>query len=295
MSAITSAVLAVGAMAYKGFSALDAAKTQSRMAGRLGEQAEDLEKQALADIEQNNLEAVQAPMQIFDTANEYQTVDGSTILEAAKEGDQRGVAATAGKIKATQDAARTESRDAIAKVQTDIAIATAKEGNRKGELVGDLKDERAIELQLEADVLEKNAQTLEAQGTTDLASAGVAAFSALTPAFSSKAGKAAKVLMEANPGLSKTDALAQAEAGLKAAEAANPGGDSLIGATQDKIKGALDGVSNFTGIGDGKDFSESGFSTFTGIGDGKAFDQSVIGSFVGGIDWSKFNFWSKKK
>ena len=114
MAAITSTVLAVGGMAYKGFSAIDAAKSQSREAGRLQDQADELERQALADLEQNRLEAVQVPLQIFDTANELQTLDGSTILEAAAEGDQRGVQATAGKIKATQDAARTEARDTIA-------------------------------------------------------------------------------------------------------------------------------------------------------------------------------------
>ena len=71
---ITSAVLSLGSMAYKGFSAIDAAKSQSREAGRLTEQADELERNALADIEQNRLEAVQAPMQIFDTTNELQTL-----------------------------------------------------------------------------------------------------------------------------------------------------------------------------------------------------------------------------
>ena len=55
MAAITSAVLAVGSAAYKGFSAIDAAKSQSREAGRLEEEALELERQALADLEQNRL------------------------------------------------------------------------------------------------------------------------------------------------------------------------------------------------------------------------------------------------
>ena len=190
MAAVTSAILSVGSMAYKGFSAIDAAKSQSREAGRLEEEALELERQALADLEQNRLEAVQVPMQIFDTANELQTLDGSTILEAAAEGDQRGVAATAGKIKATQDAARTEARDTIAKIQMDLDLQTAKEGNRKGELVSGMKDERAIEKSLEADAMEANANSLSASGTQDLVSAGVGAFSALAPAFKSKEGKA---------------------------------------------------------------------------------------------------------
>ena len=84
------------------------------------------------------------------------------ILEAAAEGDQRGVAATAGKIKATQDAARTEARDTIAKIQMDLDLQTAKEGNRKGELVSGMKDERAIEKSLEADAMQANADALSA-------------------------------------------------------------------------------------------------------------------------------------
>tara|TARA_R110001599_G_scaffold77397_2_gene211255 strand:- start:32 stop:874 length:843 start_codon:yes stop_codon:yes gene_type:complete len=206
MAAITSTVLAIGGMAYKGFSAIDAAKSQSREAGRLTDQAEELERQALADLEQNRLEAVQVPLQIFDTANELQTLDGSTILEAAAEGDQRGVQATSGKIKATQDAARTEARDTIAEVQLDLDTKTAKEGNRKGELVSGLKDERAIEMSLEADVMQKNADALEMSGTSDLVSAGTSAFSALTPAFGTKAGKVADGLIKDDPTLTKTAA-----------------------------------------------------------------------------------------
>ena len=206
MAAITSTVLAVGGMAYKGFSAIDAAKSQSREAGRLQDQADELERQALADLEQNRLEAVQVPLQIFDTANELQTLDGSTILEAAAEGDQRGVQATAGKIKATQDAARTEARDTVADIKLDLDTQTAKEGNRKGELVSGMKDERAIEMSLEADAMQANADALEMAGTGDLVSAGASAFSALTPAFGTKAGKVADGLMEGDPALTKTAA-----------------------------------------------------------------------------------------
>lgn len=211
MAAITSTVLAIGGMAYKGFSAIDAAKSQSREAGRLTDQAEELERQALADLEQNRLEAVQVPLQIFDTANELQTLDGSTILEAAAEGDQRGVQATAGKIKATQDAARTEARDTVADIKLDLDTQTAKEGNRKGELVSGMKDERAIEMSLEADAMQANADALEMAGTSDLVSAGTSAFSALTPAFGSKAGKVADGLMEGDSALTKTEALAKAK------------------------------------------------------------------------------------
>ena len=221
MAAITSTVLAIGGAAYKGFSAIDAAKSQSREAGRLTDQADELERNALADIEQNRLEAVQAPMQIFDTANELQTLDGSTILEAAAEGDSRGVQATAGKIKATQDAARTEARDSIAKIQTDLELQVAKEGNRKGELASEYKTDQAIEMSLEADAMQKNADELQAAGTANLVEAGVGAFSAVNSAFGSKAGKLADKLMEGDSALSKTDALAQANTQINDAMSAD--------------------------------------------------------------------------
>lgn len=266
MAAITSTVLAIGGMAYKGFSAIDAAKSQSREAGRLEDQAEELERQSLADLEQNRLEAVQVPLQIFDTANELQTLDGSTILEAAAEGDQRGVQATAGKIKATQDAARTEARDTMAEVQLDLDTKTAKEGNRKGELVSGFKDKMAIEKNLEAAVMQKNADALELSGTSDLISAGTSAFSALTPAFASKESKLADTLMEGNADLSKVDALANAKTKISDAMTADSSlskGQAYRSIKQEMNGGKtgagnfLSGLSSFTGIGDGKDFSES--------------------------------------
>ena len=263
MAAVTSAILSVGSMAYKGFSAIDAAKSQSREAGRLEEEALELERQALADLEQNRLEAVQVPMQIFDTANELQTLDGSTILEAAAEGDQRGVAATAGKIKATQDAARTEARDTMAKIQMDLDLQTAKEGNRKGELVSGMKDERAIEKSLEADAMEANANSLSASGTQDLVSAGVSAFSALAPVFKSKEGGVAKQLMKDDPTLTETDALTKAKTMIKDGTAPKTGVGKVLSSLGDVGKNIASGLSSFTGIGDGKDFDESGAGKIT--------------------------------
>ncbi len=286
MAAVTSAVLAIGSAAYKGFSAIDAAKSQSREAGRLEEESLELERQALADLEQNRLEAVQVPMQIFDTANELQTLDGSTILEAAAEGDQRGVAATAGKIKATQDSARTEARDTMAKIQMDLDLQTAKEGNRKGELVSGLKDDRAIEKSLEADAMQANANALSASGTQDLVGAGVQAFSALAPVFVSKEGKLAESLMEGNGDLSKSQALDEANKQIKDTMA-NDTSLSKAQAYRNIKKGMNGGQSGvgkvLSALGDAGKNIVSGVSSFTGIGDGKNFDESGAGKLAGDI------------
>ena len=287
MAAITSTVLAIGGAAYKGFSAIDAAKSQSREAGRLTDQADELERNALADIEQNRLEAVQAPMQIFDTTNELQTLDGSTILEAAAEGDQRGVQATAGKIKATQDAARTEARDTMADIQLDLDTQTAKEGNRKGELVSGMKDERAIEKSLEADAMQENADALEMAGTGDLVSAGTSAFSALNSAFGSKAGKVADGLMEGDSALSKTDALAKANKMIAAGTVPQSGFQKGLSA----VGGAL---SKFTGVGDGKDFDESKLGEFFSEDNLTVIKDKAKAAGVGVMDFLS-NLFKKKQ
>ena len=61
-------------------------------------------------------------------------------------------------------------------------------------------------MSLEADAMQENADALEMAGTGDLVSAGVSAFSALTPAFGTKAGKVADGLIKDDPTLTKTAA-----------------------------------------------------------------------------------------
>lgn len=286
MAAVTSAVLAIGSMAYKGFSQIDAAKTQSRESGRLTEQSDELERNALADLEQNRLEALQVPMQIFDTANELITLGGSNILEAAAEGDQRGVQATAGKIKATQDSARTEARDAMAKIKLDLDTATAKEGNRKGELVSEYKTDQAIEMSLEADAMRKNAENLKAQGIDNLVGAGTSAFSALTPAFASKEGKLADLLMASDSTLSKTDALSSAKTQIGDTMAADPSlsEGKAYRAIKQKMNGGKTGAGNLlSSLGGISQDIFGSVSSFTGIGDGKDFSDSKLGELANSL------------
>ena len=183
----------------------------------------------------------------------------------------------------------------MAKIQMDLDLQTAKEGNRKGELVSGMKDQRAIEKSLEADAMEANANALSASGTQDLVSAGVGAFSAVNTAFGSKAGKAAKALMDGDPSLSKTDA-------LKMANEQNLEGKTGIGKflakagqSISKYAGlAAEGLSNFTGIGDGKDFSKSGISEAWEDIKGLPYDELLKKAEAAGMDIKDFILGAKK-
>ncbi len=269
MAAVTSAVLSVGSMAYKGFSQIDAGKTNARMAGRLSNEADQLAADAKAELEQNRLEALKVPMEIYDKANEATTLDGSTILEAAVEGDQRGVQATAGKIKATQDEQRSKQADTFAGIIMDQEKDAAVEGNRKGELVSEMLDERSVEKQLEADVLQQTADEQKAAGISDVMSAGVSAFSGLTSAFGGGA-KGRLAQQKVDGGMTKEAALAEVNAlgdlsnkEYRALISEGRTGSGLgnfmsgVGAVGKDVLGAISG---FTGIGDGKSFNESGLA-----------------------------------
>ena len=96
---IAAATVAVGGSAAKGFLAGDAAKDAAREAGRL---------------EIDFLDAVRATTDIYDKQLQLSNVQGSQLVEAAQEGDQRGVAATAGKVKQVQDVATGQIADKMA-------------------------------------------------------------------------------------------------------------------------------------------------------------------------------------
>ena len=111
---IAAATVAVGGSAAKGFLAGDAAKDAAREAGRLEIEQEQLQQESIAKLEQNFLDAVRATTDIYDKQLQLSNVQGSQLVEAAQEGDQRGVAATAGKVKQVQDVATGQIADKMA-------------------------------------------------------------------------------------------------------------------------------------------------------------------------------------
>ena len=93
--------------AAKGFLASDAAKVRCKRSGKNRDLTTTgaTSKNLLLRLEQNFYDAVRATTDVYDKG--ITNVKRSRIsnwLEAAQEGDQRGVAATAGKVKQVQDA-----------------------------------------------------------------------------------------------------------------------------------------------------------------------------------------------
>ena len=130
---IAAATVSIGGSVAKGALAGDAAKTAAREAGRLRLEQEQLEKESVARLEQNFYDAVRATTDVYDKQLERGNVMGAQILEAVQEGDQRGVAAAAGKVKQIQDATLSDTADKFAKhmiaeliIKLDIPIDFAK-------------------------------------------------------------------------------------------------------------------------------------------------------------------------
>ena len=180
---IAAATVAIGGSVAKGFLAGDAAKETSRMAGRLNLEKEQLEKESVAQLEQNFLDAVKVQSDVYDKAIQANTVLGSTIVESAKEGDQRGVAATAGKVAAAQNQSNTAIADDFANKKTNIDLARAAAGEKSASEIAALQDNRAAAAGVKADALTQQADDLKGQATGAFIDAGVTALGTGVQAF----------------------------------------------------------------------------------------------------------------
>ena len=186
MSAFTTIALGITSVAgpaVKGILANDASKEASRMAGRLGLEKERLEEESVAQLEQNFLDAVKVQSDVYDKAIQASTVAGSTIVEAAREGDQRGVSATAGKVSAVQDQTLTGLADNFAQQKTEIDLARAQAGERSASEIAALQDDRAAAAGVKADALTQQADNLKGQATGAFINAGVSALNKSVKAF----------------------------------------------------------------------------------------------------------------
>ena len=180
---IAAGVASVAGPAVKGILANDASKEASRMAGRLGLEKERLEEESVAQLEQNFLDAVKVQSDVYDKAIQASTVAGSTIVEAAREGDQRGVSATAGKVSAVQDQTLTGLADNFAQQKTEIDLARAQAGERSASEIAALQDDRAAAAGVKADALTQQADNLKGQATGAFINAGVSALNKSVKAF----------------------------------------------------------------------------------------------------------------
>jgi hypothetical protein len=215
---IAATTVAIGGQVAKGILAGDAASTSARQAGRFQIEKTKLEEDSVAKLEQNYFDEVRLATDIYDRKLQQDNVMGATILHAAQEGDQRGVGASAGKVKAASDVQTDKTAEKFADKKVEIDLARAAAGEKSAEEIAALMDDRAQAAGVKADALNKQANDLEGQSTGAYLQAGVGALSAGIKAFGGLAGgknamgKAADALVKKSGGtLLRADALKQVD------------------------------------------------------------------------------------
>jgi hypothetical protein len=205
-----AAGVAVGGQLAKGFIARDASKEAARMAGRLNIQKEQLEQEAVSRLETNYYDALRATTDVYD--KQLQTANAITgqIVEKAAEGDQRGLVATAGKVKQGADATTGLIADKYAGQQLDIEGKRAQAAETDAARIAMMFDDRAQAAGVKADALTQQSDDLKGKATGSFINAGTSALAVGLQAFGGLAGmknaqgKAVKSLLDS--GAAKNDA-----------------------------------------------------------------------------------------
>ena len=175
VTSIAMAIVAVGGAITKGVLAGDAATVAAREAGDLRLQQAELEKEAIARLDQDFYEAVRVNTDIYDKALEMSNVKGAELVQAAQEGDQRGIAATAGKVKEIEQAGLGALSDKFSQDKTNIDLARAKAQELSAAEIAAMQDDRAAAAGVRADTLMKQSDTLRGQATANFVTAGTEA------------------------------------------------------------------------------------------------------------------------
>ena len=195
---IAASTVAIGGSLIKGIIAGDAATDSARQAGRLNLEKDRLEKEAVADLEQNFYDALRANTDVYDKQLQTGNAMGAQILKTVQEGNQRGVGAGAGKVKLIQDATLGTTADKFAGEKSEIDKLKAAAGEASAEEIAALKDDRAAAAGVKADALTQQASDLKGQATGAFIDAGVSALSTTASLISAKnaTGKAAQELVD---------------------------------------------------------------------------------------------------
>ena len=175
VTSIAMATVAVGGAITKGVLAGDAATVAAREAGDLRLQQAELEKEAIARLDQDFYEAVRVNTDIYDKALEMSNVKGAELVQAAQEGDQRGVAATAGKVKEIEQAGLSALSDKFSQDKTNIDLARAKAQELSAAEIAAMQDDRAAAAGVRADTLMAQSDKLRGEATANFVTAGTEA------------------------------------------------------------------------------------------------------------------------
>jgi len=203
---IAMATVAVGTSVYKGVQASNAASAASRKSGQLALEQQKLERESVARLEANYYDAVRATTDIYDKQLQLSNVQGSQILEAAQEGDQRGVAATAGKVKLAQDIASGQVADKMAQQKLDIDLKRAEASEKDASEIAAMFDDRAAAAGLQSMALAQQAEDLKGEATGAFMDAGVSALKYGVGAFGGSKAKKDLIGDYVNKGYSLEDA-----------------------------------------------------------------------------------------
>ena len=194
---IAASTVSIGGSLIKGIIAGDAATDSARQAGRLNLEKDRLEKEAVADLEQNFYDALRANTDIYDKQLQTGNAMGAQILKTVQEGNQRGVGAGAGKVKLIQDATLGTTADKFAGEKSEIDKLKAAAGEASAEEIAALKDDRAAAAGVKADALTQQASDLKGQSTGAFIDAGVSALGVGVNLMGKNAmGKAAQKLVD---------------------------------------------------------------------------------------------------
>jgi hypothetical protein len=178
MAAVTSIVMAtvaVGGAVYKGVQAGNAATVAAREAGNLRVEQDKLEKEAIASLDQDFYEAVRVNTDIYDKALEVSNVKGAELVQAAQEGDQRGIAATAGKVKEIEQAGLGALSDKFSQDKTNIDLARAKAQEMSAAEIAAMQDDRAAAAGVRSDALMAQSDKLKGDAIDNFVAAGTTA------------------------------------------------------------------------------------------------------------------------
>ena len=175
VTSIAAATVAVGGSVLKGVLAGDAASSAAREAGDLRLQQAELEKEAVARLEQDFFEGVRANTDIYDKALEMSNVKGAELVQAAQEGDQRGVSATAGKVKAIEQAGLSALSDQFSKEKLEIDLNRAKANELSAAEIAAMQNDRAAAAGLRSDALMAQSDKLRGDAVGNFIGAGVSA------------------------------------------------------------------------------------------------------------------------
>ena len=175
VTSIVMATVAVGGAVYKGVQAGNAATEAAREAGNLRVEQDKLEKEAIARLDQDFYEAVRVNTDIYDKALEVSNVKGAELVQAAQEGDQRGIAATAGKVKEIEQAGLGALSDKFSQDKTNIDLARAKAQEMSAAEIAAMQDDRAAAAGLRSDALMAQSDKLKGDAIDNFVAAGTTA------------------------------------------------------------------------------------------------------------------------